>query len=353
MNFKKSLALALVGLTFVVAIGTALNTAGGTSNGTQVFTPLAGTLTPTTDTTAETTVDVGLYATNVYEMSVADNTFYFSGYVWLRWKGDADPVAGLEFVNAVETWGLMVTPLTEKPERLPSGENLQTVSVQGRFYKAFSLKDYPLDAQTLTIMIEDSTSTADQIKYRVDEAQSGYDPNLRVQGFDVKGLGAQTYLHNYGTNFGTGQSVGEQTYSAVEFQLQVKRSPNLFLWKLLIPLLLVLITNWLTLLLSPKYVEVRTAMPATALLTTVFLQLSSMDAIGQTAVLVLMDQIYLVAYTSIVITLAQVIWDNTEVRKELHERMDVVAKRDQVSLVVQVVVTLAILLWLVLPRISG
>ena len=38
---------------------------------------------------------VGLYGTNVYELSFEDNTFYFSGYVWMRWKGDLIGVPGV------------------------------------------------------------------------------------------------------------------------------------------------------------------------------------------------------------------------------------------------------------------
>jgi hypothetical protein len=75
----------------------------------------------------------------------------------------------------------------------------------------------------------------------------------------------------------------------------------------LLPLLLVLITNWLALILSPKFAEVSTAMPATAQLITVFLQQSSLDAIPQVSSLVLMDLICVLAYAMIVITFGQII----------------------------------------------
>jgi hypothetical protein len=268
----------------------------------------------------------------------------------MRWTGDLSPTSSLEFVNAVETWGLMVTPLTEEPEQLSNGDFAQTLSVQGRFYKAFDLANYPLDAQTLTIMLEDSTNTADSIVYKVDDKQSGLDPNMRVQGFDVSGLSSQSYLHNYGTDFGYTGSENNQKYSAVEFRIHIDRDANLFLWKLLLPLLLVLITNWLTLLMNPKFVEVRTAMPATALLTTVFLQLSAMESVSQASTLVLMDKIYLVAYASIVLTLGQVIWDNRSAKEEVEGRAEEISRRDRISLISQAIVTISIFAVLILPR---
>ena len=51
-------------------------------------------------------VYVGFYGLNVYDISTSSNTFYASGYLWLRWSGDIDPVSTLEFANLVEDWGM-------------------------------------------------------------------------------------------------------------------------------------------------------------------------------------------------------------------------------------------------------
>lgn len=54
---------------------------------------------------------------NVYEVSPGSNTFFFTGYVWVKWTGnETDPSASLEFNNAVEHWGLTVTNVYEKPK---------------------------------------------------------------------------------------------------------------------------------------------------------------------------------------------------------------------------------------------
>lgn len=350
MNLKKLISVAIAILVF--AIGGLIATSSNTSESVEVFNPIAGELvTVDTPEVGGNTVEVGLFGTNVYELSLPDNTFYFSGYVWMRWSNpDLDPTSGLEFVNAVETWGLMLTPLTEEPEQLANGDFVITMSVQGRFYESFGLTEYPLDKQSLSIMLEDTTNTIDKIQYRADADNSGLDPNFKVQGFEVLGLTAQNYAHNYGTDFGYTGTDAAQTYSTLEFQIQVERNPNLFLWKLLLPLLLVLITNWLTLLINPSHVEVRTAMPATALLTTVFLQQSALESISQTSVLVLMDKVYLVAYAAIVVTLLQVILDNLKVKTASDTEIENVSKQDRVSLVFQMTVAIIALATLILPR---
>ncbi len=214
---------------------------------------------------------VGLYAVNAYEIDTAANTFFFKGYLWLRWKGDVDPISTLEFANSVEEWGLTVTNLTEKPQDLPSGEHLQMMRVQGRFFEAFVLNNYPLDKQNLEITLEDTLNDNTKIVYVPDNKETAFDSRFKVPGWTVNGISAETVNHNYVSNLGD-TSAQTSNFSALTFSIGIHRAQNLFWWKLLLPLILVLITNWLALLLSPTYSEIRTAMPATALLTTVFLQ---------------------------------------------------------------------------------
>ena len=79
-------------------------------------------------------------------------------------------------------------------------------------------------------------------------------------------------------------------------------------------------------------------MPATALLTTVFLQQSSLDAIQGVSSLVLMDYIYVLAYAMIVITFGQIVWDNHRAKDEDEAVIKHVVKLDRWSILLQVAV---------------
>lgn len=283
-----------------------------------------------------TVVTVGFYGINAYEIETSSNTFQFKGYMWLRWAGDVDPLSTLEFANAVEEWGLMVTYLTEEPTVLSTGENLMAMRVQGRFFQPFDLRNYPLDHQELNIYIEDSVNDANTIVYVADSSASGYDATFQVPGWNLESLTATQLVHNYNSDFGDPVAAASD-YSALKFSLNIERVQNLFWWKLLLPLILVLVTNWLALLLSPKFAEIRTAMPATALLTTVFLQQSSLDAIPQVSSLVLMDFIYVLAYVMIVVTFAQIVWDNHRTRDHDEAEVAKAQRLDRISIAVQVV----------------
>lgn len=74
------------------------------------------------------------------------------------------------------------------------------------------------------------------------------------------------------------------------------------------PLFIVLMAALSALLLAPGSIDARTALPAGALLTAIFLQKSYSDGLPDLGYLILMDQIYLVAYTLIVLTLIRAIF---------------------------------------------
>jgi hypothetical protein len=316
-----------------------------------VMDSLPGSLTPASapDPEAEV-VKVGLYGMNSYEVDVASNTFYFSGYMWMRWKGDIDPTATMEFANAVEDWGITVKPLAESPQEMKNGDKYLIMRIQGRFFQPLDMRNYPLDSQFLSLIVEDSVNDSTKIAYIADTDASGTDVQFVVPGWHLQGLSAQPLIHSYGTDFGTGDA-SESAYSALRFSIHLDRVRNLFLWKLLLPMLLVLVTNWLALLLAPRLIEVRTAMPATALLTTVFLQQASLDALPQVSSLVLMDYIYVMAYALIVVTFAQIIWDNNRIELGDAASLARIRRGDRISLVIQFAVAAVFLAALVAPLI--
>jgi hypothetical protein len=89
-------------------------------------------------------------------------------------------------------------------------------------------------------------------------------------------------------------------------------------------------------------------MPATALLTTVFLQQSTNAAIPQVSSAVLMDYIYLFAYALIVLTFAQVVWDNHRAKEEDHLVTAKIQTIDRVSIALQFATTCVGLLFVVI-----
>lgn len=294
-------------------------------------------------------VNVGMYVNTVYQLDVASSTYYLDAYLWFKWKGDIDPTATMEITNLVEEWGAMVTPLNEEPTLLADGNQYKLLKIEGRFMQPFVLADYPLDSQRLSIYLEDNTYGADQLAYVMDAEGSGYGHMLAIPGWQIERWSSQQLQHDYGSYFGAEKAGSASVYATLRFDLEIARPVNFFIWKLMLPLVILLMASWMVLVLDPRQIEVRTALPATGLLTAVFLQQSYSDGLPEVGYLVLIDKIYAVAYAMIVLTLLRAIWTS---RYQLTGDIAVAAARlmDRKLLIGQILAFIAAIALIVLAR---
>ena len=93
-----------------------------------------------------------------------------------------------------------------------------------------------------------------------------------------------------------------------KFSIEISRPASFFLWKLFLPLFMVIVAATAALWIRPQLLDARAALPAAALLSAIFLQKSYSDSLPDLGYLVLMDQIYLLAYPVIILTLIRVIY---------------------------------------------
>lgn len=259
-----------------------------------------------TPPTSAQVVTIGFYPVSVHQLDIANNTYYIDTYVWLRWKGPIDPTKTIEFVNMVEDWGRKLSFLQPAPKKQADGTVYQIMRVEGLFNQPFSLADYPLDQQRLSIKVEDQTYGIEQLAYVIDTAESGVGDLVRIPGWNLDGWKAETFAHDYQTDFGDKDT--PQAYSMARFSIEISRPTSFFFWKLLLPLLMVIVAAVAALLIRPQLLDARAALPAAALLSAIFLQKSYSDSLPDLGYLVLMDQIYLIAYPLIILTLVRVIY---------------------------------------------
>ncbi|MEI7665312.1 MAG: hypothetical protein WCI65_04610 [Synechococcaceae cyanobacterium ELA263] len=294
-----ALGVAMIGL---LALGTGAPTQAGTPlNSTRkgTYIPMAS------PPPGAQQVKIGFYPVAIYDLDQASNTFYADTYVWLRWKGDIDPSATIEFTNMVEEWGKLIEPLMEKPKDLPDGSKYQQFRVEGRFVQPFSLADYPLDHHNLDIRIEDTSNGVNQLAYVLDETSTGIDQRLEIPGWKLKGWKSEILEHAYGTNFGEIEQ--PSSYSVANFEMVIERPLSFFLWKQMLPLAIVVMAALVGLLVNPRSIDARLALPMGALLSAIFLQRGYSDTLPDLGYLVFMDKIYLVAYPLILIVLIRAI----------------------------------------------
>jgi hypothetical protein len=251
-------------------------------------------------------VKVGFYILNIYDLSVATNSYYGEFYMWLRWKGDVNPADGLSFENLVEQGSFILTPLQDNDSLLADGSRYKSFRVEGRFFEPFNVSNFPLDVQKLTFVLESDKYNAETLVFVPDNQQSSIHKNITVSGWNILGHELEAGNTRYQTSFGLDSSPQED-YSTMTFSLKMERPLNFFFWKLMFPFLIVVLSGTSFMFFSAQDLATRINLPVYSLLTIVFLQMSYSAIIPETSYLVMMDRIYVAAYTFIVLSIAQII----------------------------------------------
>jgi hypothetical protein len=178
--------------------------------------------------------------------------------------------------------------------------------------------------------------------YEIDKSDTGYTPGLSISGWKLNGWDSERKVVDYATKFGDNTTAGASKFARINFSLNISRPESYFVWKLLLPLVVVLCGAWIALLLNPVLTETRAALPASALLTTVFLQQGYTASLPETGGLVLLDKIYVVAYILIVLTLGRVIVKSLDIEQKTEDEVRVLRRRDAIALALQAAIFVAI-----------
>lgn len=293
-------------------------------------------------------VETGIYVMNLYDLNPSSNTYYADFYVWFKWKGKINPIENVEFANGVEDWGSVSIPVYEEIQKLPDGRFYQALRIDGRFTQPFSFKNYPLDRENLNVLLENSVYTIEQLVYVADKEQSGYSDSLNLPGWKIVDFELLSLVRKYQTNFGDIRLTDATQHSILQYSLNISRPVSFFLWKLLLPLVIVVATGWGSLLLNPENIDSRITLPVTALLTAVFLQQSYSASLPEVGYLVLLDKIYVITYILIFISIIEAIVTAEWIKEENPENYSRITRLDHLLLGFQIFtfgITILVLIW--------
>jgi hypothetical protein len=253
---------------------------------------------------------VGLYVNQIAAIDVKNNTFLADFYLWFRWSGDVDPSGSMELVNLVEPWSLYKDAIykddagKEKPDLLPDGCKFQQYHAQGRFAHPFDLSAYPLDRQEVSIRLEDSKYTSDELYYIADNKDSRVDPQMEIPGWIIRASGGEVTRHDYASPMGDPRLSGLPC-SQFRFTLKLGRPLVGYLSKTLVPIGFILLITMLIFFISPRYFEGRVGLAVTTLISAVALQLTTSADLPQVGYLVLIDKLYNLSYVMILFAMLE------------------------------------------------
>lgn len=273
-------------------------------------------------------VTVGIYLQNVNDIDVKASAFMMDFYLWFLWRGEVDPTETFEFTNLLDSWSMTRQPVFAQPQILPDGRRYQVIHVQGKFNRKFDLSQFPLDNQRLVIEIEDSRFQSRELRYIADTQFSGFSPRIILPGWAINGFTAIAEPIKYQTSFGNPFQENNEVYARFVYSLEIGRPAGAYLFRMLLPIVVILLTGFVVFFVSPVYADTRVNVALTVLLSMVALHLTVSSDLPQVGYIRLIDKIYNLGY---LVTFATLIESVCAVHLNDHGRRDEAQRLDRWS----------------------
>jgi hypothetical protein len=278
------------------------------SNGSNSFDPPPG--------SGATQIDVGFHLTSLSDIDVIGSRFRFEGYAEFAWCDprqafDASTEGRTERVLFGETahdsngdlWIPDIELANSIGEVATTARRTEisadgTVRLSGFFNSVvatrFDLRRFPFDQQSFAIAMESFTFNRDVVSLRPMENMVGYEENLYLPEWRVKGLTASTE--------DAGQVRDRVPFSQMIINVNVEREAGYYLVKLSVPLTLIVMLSWSVFWMGKESLGGRMRISSTAFLTIVAYQFAISGSLPKVAYLTLMDKVMIAAFILIALS---------------------------------------------------
>jgi len=209
---------------------------------------------------------------------------------------------------------------------------------QGVFTVDMHLIKFPFDHQNLTIHAESFSWDDRYLVFKPLDEKTGFNEDFKT---------LEWQLHDVHTEVHQKQEVrSDEAFSEYVYSINVDRDPGFYLYKIVVPLLIIVAFNWATYWMPGEPASVRMERGVIALLTVVaFHQVVSAN-LPRIGYLTFMDGIVYVAFASVGLTMLSTIWAQRQEYLGQHEKIEKMDKIFRVAFPI-VFITAVGILWLI------
>ena len=140
----------------------------------------------------------------------------------------------------------------------PTGEVVMFMRGFGEFSFPADLADFPFDQQRLPFVLI-SRRAPQEVMLRTDDSGVGMGNRLSVANWDIVYAGATSSTHYL--------AAADRDIPRLDVVFEATRLTGYYTWKLIVPLLLVVMMSWAVFWMAPVHVAPRVGLAATAMLT--------------------------------------------------------------------------------------
>jgi len=206
------------------------------------------------------TVKVGVYVTSIYSLGFAENDFGIDFWVWYVFKNDSiDPMGTMEICNSE-------SQTFEYATREKKGEYIWCVQkCRAMIKKNWEISRFPLDDQTLTVILEETDLDTSSLVYVADEVNSRVDDSVDLNGWNITSFHVVPSVKTYNTTYGDPTLEGTSSYARLEFKTVIQRGSKRIFLKLFLGLYVAFLIALAVFFLDGAEIGARTSLAVGAL----------------------------------------------------------------------------------------
>ncbi len=262
-----------------------------------------------------TRVAIGMHVVQMRAVDARTESFYADLYLWMRFPAGTEERAQ-EIIEKLEPVNGKFESKEVVDDKTVGDERYVCYRVTGTFFFVPDLKNYPFDTQLLPITVENSTLEMEQMIF-VDDTISyeksgtpqlrwGLSPSLSIPDYTLKQVERAIFESKYPTNFGDPERNPLGThYSRFSLKVSFVREYWSYAFKILIPLLIILMMAYLVFFLPPAQLDTAASIAMTALLSCMAYNVAVSQNMPEIGYLVLSDKFFIATYVLLFLTLAQ------------------------------------------------
>jgi hypothetical protein len=180
-----------------------------------------------------------------------------------------------------------------------SGTVEYTERFEATLHASVDLRRFPFDEQRFDVEIESFNWDEGSVVFEPYAARTGFDEHVHTLEWHVLGTSARVSSK--------GEVRSDRKFSNYRFEIHLERASGYYLWKLVLPLLMIVAFSWSTFWMTGEAASTRMQRSFVAMLTLVaFYQVVSAN-LPRISYLTFMDGVAFLAFFSVALTILQVI----------------------------------------------
>jgi branched-chain amino acid transport system substrate-binding protein len=250
----------------------------------------------------------GIDINRVNRLDFRQGTFNVDFYFWMRYAGDGDAPTHVEFPSLLDRGAF--DPMRPLEKGREDDLNYRLYRIAGDFKTSYDLHDYPFDTQQLLVRFQNTEQRRELITYVIDifglrltgEKASAVDHGSAYAGLPLwHFLGLRRFVDSFASASTLGKQSLFETSVKTEFAgfntaVLLRRYSDIFLFKTLLPLLLLILLVFATLFFPDNLYRERTTIPVTAILTSAVLLIAVNSQLGDVGYMVAIEIIFYVFF---------------------------------------------------------